>query len=286
MAKKKNDNIGATPRLTVTRTVAATKLERQIEKGRELSTRSVNSSGDLKAAQEDHSKWSEENTVMLTFLFSDKSIADNYNRGWAIFARGYQSLAEETREFREDVNREVGKLQSILANLDLVPGPLEAMTPSLSRNEPASIGRRIFIVHGHDEEARENVSRFIEKLGLQAVILHELPNAGRTIIEKFEDYSDVGFAVVLLTSDDIGASRGDPNVLRPRARQNVILELGYFLGKLGRERVCALFKGDIDIPSDYEGILYVKMDTSNAWTLALARELRHAGIDFDANKVF
>lgn len=146
-------------------------------------------------------------------------------------------------------------------------------------------GSDIFIVHGHDEAAKESVARFVEKLGIEAIILHEQPNAGRTIIEKFEDHSNVGFAIVLLTPDDIGAPKDRTNETKPRARQNVILELGYFMGKLGRGRVCALYKEGVEIPSDYQGVLYIPMDSAGAWRMALAKEIKNAGIDVDLNKL-
>ena len=143
----------------------------------------------------------------------------------------------------------------------------------------------IFIVHGHDEAAKQSVARFIERLELRAVVLHEQPNAGRTIIEKFEEYSNVGFAIVLLTPDDIGCPRGKPDEKKPRSRQNVIFELGFFIGKLGRERVCALYKEGVEIPSDFQGVLYIEMDTRGGWQLELAREIKHVGIEVDMNKV-
>jgi predicted nucleotide-binding protein len=115
------------------------------------------------------------------------------------------------------------------------------------------------------------------------VILHERPDKGRTIIEKFEDYSDVQFAAVLLTPDDMGKARDDDN-LKPRARQNVIFELGFFIGKLGRENVCALHKGDVEILSDYQGVVWKSME-GDGWRFELAKELRAAGFDIDANRL-
>ena len=113
--------------------------------------------------------------------------------------------------------------------------------------------------------------------------MHEQANKGRTIIEKVEAESDVGFAVVLLTPDDIGSVQG--GTPEPRARQNVILELGYFIGRLGRERVCALKRGALDIPSDFTGVVWTEMDDANGWRTSLARELMAAGYDIDWNKV-
>ena len=143
---------------------------------------------------------------------------------------------------------------------------------------------KVFIVHGHDEAPRETVARFIGQQGLEAVILHEQANAGMTIPEKLIKHGNVGFAVVLLTPDDLGRAASD-TIDRPRARQNVILELGYFVGRLGRDKVCALLKGDIEMPTDYVGVVYVKWDDAGAWKMSLAKELDVAGYDIDFNKV-
>ena len=145
---------------------------------------------------------------------------------------------------------------------------------------------QVFLVHGHDYGRKEEVARFLEKLNLETIILHEKPNAGRTIIEKFSDYSNVQFAVVLLTADDEGKSLKESGPALPRARQNVILELGYFLGKLGRSNVCVLFESGVEIPSDYSGVLFVEFDQLGKWRMELGRELKAAGIGIDTNKLF
>lgn len=141
----------------------------------------------------------------------------------------------------------------------------------------------VFVVHGHDNEAKETVARFIEQCGLKAVILHEQPNRGRTIIEKFEDYSKVAFAVVLLTPDDVGAAKDHREDLKPRARQNVIFELGFFIGLLGRERVCALSKGGIEPPSDFQGILWINLKAGDGWKIELVKELKAADVPASPN---
>lgn len=150
-------------------------------------------------------------------------------------------------------------------------------------NGPAA--RKVFIVHGHDEGAREMVARYVQKLGFEPIILHERASQGRTVIEKIDAHSDVGFAVVLLTPDDVGARKGEENNLRGRARQNVLLELGYFLGKLGRARVCPLKRGNLDVPSDFEGVVYVTFDDAGGWKNELGRELQAAGFEIDWNLV-
>ena len=144
---------------------------------------------------------------------------------------------------------------------------------------------RVSVIHGHDEAARETVARFLEKLDFQPIILYEQANKGRTIIEKFEEHADVPFAVVLLTPDDVGKLKNEESDLKPRARQNVILELGFFLGRLGRDRVCPLVKGDVETPSDYDGVVYTKLDGAGAWKMKLVQELKAAGFGVDANRV-
>ena len=119
------------------------------------------------------------------------------------------------------------------------------------------------------------VARYLERLGLETVILHEKANEGRTVIEKIEAHSDVGFAVVLLTPDDIGGLKREGVQAQPRARQNVILELGYFLAKLKRSRVCALYVPGVEIPSDYP-VLYIELDGKGGWRTLLAQELSNA----------
>ena len=149
------------------------------------------------------------------------------------------------------------------------------------RSEPAA--RKAFIVHGHDDGSREAVARFLERINFEAIILHEKANQGQTIIEKIERHGDVGFAIVLLTPDDEGCVKGGSP--RLRARQNVILELGYFIGRLTRSRVCALRRGDVEIPSDFGGVVYTPYDENGGWRTALGRELEAAGFAIDWNLV-
>lgn len=143
----------------------------------------------------------------------------------------------------------------------------------------------VFVVHGHDHTALQQTARLIERLDLKPIILFEEPSKGRTIIEKLEQRSRASAALVILTPDDIGAPAAHPEVMRPRARQNVILELGYFLGILGRQRVIVLYTDGVELPSDYVGVEYIKLDAEGAWKLRVARELRAAGLEVDLNKL-
>lgn len=147
--------------------------------------------------------------------------------------------------------------------------------------------KKVFIVHGHDEGLKNAVARFLSRVGLSPIILHELPNRGRTIIEKFIDHSDVGFAVVLLTADDKGGvATASSDDLGFRARQNVVMELGFFLGRLGRDRVAAIYDERVEMPSDYRGVLFLPYDRAGMWRHALIKEIKAAGIPIDANRLY
>lgn len=146
---------------------------------------------------------------------------------------------------------------------------------------------RVFIVHGHDEPAKFAVQALLAQLGFVGVILDEQTGRGAAIIEKFKREAGAAtFAVVLLTPDDKGGvSAASAEQLKPRARQNVILELGYFAAKLGRGRVCALRRGNVEIPSDFSGVQYLDYDAGGAWRGALAKEMRDAGLPVDLNRL-
>jgi len=163
-------------------------------------------------------------------------------------------------------------------------------SPKVNGVERADVefSNRVFVVHGHDEEMKQAVARTLEKIGLEPIILHEQPNKGRTIIEKFTDYSNVSFSVVLLSPDDIAYPKDHPpKDAKLRARQNVIFELGFFIGKLGRNRVLVLYQEEenFEMPSDYSGVLYTPYDKLGQWQIELVKELKACGYDVDANKL-
>jgi predicted nucleotide-binding protein len=181
----------------------------------------------------------------------------------------------------------IGDINALTAQL-IIPfaRDYKAFVEARGHVEPTlikSVSKRVFIVHGHDDGAREGIARFLASLDLEPVILHEQANRGMTVIEKVEANSDVGFAVVILTADDEGRAKG--GIIEPRPRQNVLLELGYFIGRLGRHKVCALKRGELEIPSDFAGVVWETMDANSGWKLALGRELAAAGYQIDWNKV-
>jgi len=232
-------------------------------------------------------------TIVQVFSGKD-DIASRFLDGLPNFSSIYRKYIErfergETRmglsNFLIDtVSRVKDLLNLAIKRVDAIFEEDEMISTAPQKNVAiqTNLERRVFIVHGHDDAALQAVARFMERMEFEVVILHEKANQGRTVIEKFEANTDVAFAVVLLTPDDMGGK--DVGNLRARARQNVILELGYFIGRLGRNRVVALKKGDLEFPSDILGVLAETIDDQGAWKQKLAKELREAGYEIDWDK--
>ncbi|MEZ8227098.1 TIR domain-containing protein [Vibrio splendidus] len=167
---------------------------------------------------------------------------------------------------------------------------LEPTKPPFAKQQPMPLSStlvtevkskkdKVFIVHGRDNEAKQEVARFVESVGLTPIILHEQASGGKTIIEKIEHYADeVGFALVLYTACDHGRGIHETKVQpKQRARQNVVFEHGYLMAKLDRGNVCALVKGEIETPNDISGVVYVGLDPAGAWKTEVAKELKASG---------
>lgn len=155
-----------------------------------------------------------------------------------------------------------------------------------SESTSATLSNKVFVVHGHDHALKTEVENFLHQIGLEPIVLHRQPDQGQTIIEKFEQNSDVGYAFVLLTPDEMAYTmdqEGLPDNDRKkerRARPNVIFEFGYFVGRLGRSRVCCLYKGDVVLPSDLNGLVYKKIDGSfDSQAFSIIKELKAAGYE-------
>lgn len=279
------------PKLRVSKEEAYQQIEAQIEKGRQLHVQQISAKDDLNRMSRESNNWSKYNIYLLTKIFDNSAMAMeyedfNYNppdiselEYLAYQANITSYLQSKIDEYRTGISDSINSLQLILKLLKLCDGP--------SDTDLSTVGNEIFIVHGRDDGIKETVARFVEKLGLKATILHEQPSGGQTIIEKLEKYADnAGFAIVLLTPDDIGSLKDEiENEDKPRARQNVVFELGYFMGRLGRQRICPIFKGKIEKPSDIDGVIYVSMDGEN-WKLKLGQEIKNAGFPVDMNKIF
>ena len=197
----------------------------------------------------------------------------------------HDSIATTYSRYRKNPsshNEMMGYLRALSADTDFFAVNSNQLQDSTERS---IMSNKVFIVHGHDDAAKLEMARTLEKAGFEAIILHEQPDAGRTIIEKFESYSDVSFAVILYTECDLGRSKEmSVDSEKYRARQNVVFEHGFFLGKLGRDHVCALVKGDVETPGDLSGVIYVPMDKAGAWKISLATNMKAAGLPIDMNK--
>ena len=146
--------------------------------------------------------------------------------------------------------------------------------------------QKVHIVHGPDEETKTTVAKFIENLGLKPTVLDRKPSKGQTVIDKFDEQADkAGFAIALLTPDDVGALKDEADrQLNPRAHQNVLFELGYFIGKLNPNRVCLLYKEGVELPSGIRDVAYVPMDSADAWKLKLRQGMRKVGLPIDISR--
>ena len=220
--------------------------------------------GEVSTHIEDFRKVDYLGAARFVLVDSDRENHKTYLSGLDDATVVLESMTEEIEEYWEDAS-------------------LHSGSSSTKRSAPP-ITNEIFVIHGRDNEAKQTVARFLEKIDLKPVVLHEQPDGGRTIIEKFEQNAEVGYAVVLLTPDDVGSLRGEEDDLNSRAGQNVIFEFGYFIGRLERQRVCALTQRSVEIPSDYAGVLYVDLDDAGGWKMKLIRELQNAGLGVDANK--
>ena len=286
-------------KLTKPRDTVRSQLVSRIDLGAQIANQPVLEASAFEQQESEFAKWDDYNNELLTRCFSNLDYAKKYDMDFELLPMsgigGPPPFADKVRRQRERIIRKVEHIKSLAERLDLIDevgdlqnDPVSKLSPS--RAVPHTDNRNVFIVHGHDASAKQIVARFLEKCALNPIILHDLPNGGRTIIEKFEQQADVGFAIVLLTPDDTGAAKpenpAESPKLQDRARQNVILELGYFVGRLTRARVAALKKGNLELPTDFAGVVWTDMDPADAWKMSLARELKNSGYDIDLNAAF
>jgi len=224
-----------------------------------------------------------ERILIRESAYTSQMYADTLNKAYPDDPISFErkDIVSDEDKYTTDITRRILKeCKSLL--LEAKPKS-EAPTPN--KPQIPLDKSKVFIVHGHDDAAKEAAARFVENLGFKAIILHEQASSGKTIIEKIEANTNVGFAIVLYTPCDLGASKGEKDHPKPRARQNVVFEHGYLMGKIGRENVCALVKGDIEKPTDISGVVYIPMDEGDSWKLAVAKEMKKSGYDVDFNKI-
>jgi predicted nucleotide-binding protein len=225
-------------------------------------------------------------TELEKMKFKDNSVQQSFDKVYGGTAESdrYNKTIKDTKALLESVIDKINEWDNnIILNFQKTKhGNTTINLINISSIEPKT---KVFIVHGHDNGAKQEVARFLEKLNLEPIILHEQTNGGNiTIIEKIEEYvNQVGFGIVLYTPCDIGGK--NENSLQSRARQNVVFEHGYLIGLLGRNKVSPFVKGNIETPGDISGVVYTSMDDNGSWYLPLARELKNAGYEIDFNKL-
>lgn len=239
-----------------------------------------------------HRKWNSFNKEVLKQSFDDPNneyLRDYENCTPLPFITSDTDIVAEQKD---DIKKQISNIEGLIERLPLIPlaDGVENRQPKTEKKE---LTNKVFIVHGHNEEMKQSVARALSKLGLDPIILHERENAGRTIIEKFqENAEEIGFAVILLSNDDLGLSKRNlkeganlETLLKPRTRQNVIFEMGYFIGNLGRSKVFLLIQEGVEKPGDLDGLVYTLYDAQGIWRFSLVRELKGAGYEVDANAI-
>jgi predicted nucleotide-binding protein len=262
-------------------------LQRRIENLHNFDLGSVSSASDPRLEVQ----YQAVDTTLVEIFGTDTIDYERYRRAlfsrtafMSLMGRG-PSLAEIRQALEAKKQRTITTLEGIIGRFrEELEDSQESETALKDTTAERTQTRRVFVVHGRDDGTREAVARFLERIGFEPIILHEQANRGRTVIEKVEAHGDVSFAVVLLTPDDEGCLKGETP--QPRPRQNVLLELGYFIGRLGRSNVCALKAGEIELPSDFGGVVWETFDGADGgWKQKLAKELQAAGYEIDWNKM-
>ncbi|WP_229720444.1 TIR domain-containing protein [Winogradskyella helgolandensis] len=277
--KEKSD-----PILSMSKSEFKSQLSDTINKGETLFRKEISDKESFDNFEEEYKLWDNYNSQFLSNAFND---------AFNTYSSTYYSIEVSSLNYTRYNRPSPDKLKKILlqkklANLNFILAKAHMIK---TKHEPVNSKKltdnksKVFIVHGHDEEAKTKTARFVEKLGFEAIILHEQASSSMSIIEKIEEYSNVGFGIVLYTPCDIGSKQIENPELKSRARQNVVFEHGFLIGKIKRENVCALVKGDVELPNDISGVVYIQLDNADSWKYTIAKEMKASGYDIDMNKI-
>lgn len=268
--KKTSVEVESVCELKLSREDMKDKIQERIQKGLVLYQKSINDSKSLDEFKADYTKWSDFNSELLKRSFTNEDFKSEYEGGGFGSILLYEpSLGEQINESKKRLQVKIRRLESIMERLELIPIS-SVVVEDVKETQPVSTvkTKKVFIVHGRDEVSKTNLEVFLREIGLDPIVLHRQADIGQTVIEKFEANSDVGFAFILLTPDEIAYLAPQdklPDNEREkelRARPNVMFEFGYFVGKLGRSKVCCLYTGDVVIPSDLNGLIYKKYSSN------------------------
>jgi predicted nucleotide-binding protein len=208
-----------------------------------------------------------------------------------------QNLGKEPLE-AEPPEKEEGEKSPVKRDLPIEPVPddeenkaslfteeSKTETQEKAEREEKLDNRKVLIISGQEKEKKFALVDFLKQLGLKPVLPQEEPGPEKNLIDKFEKYSDVAFAILLLTGDDYGYPKGKPEEARPRPKQNVIFELGFLIGRLKQNNIfCALYEEGLDLPPVYQGNFFIPYDSEGLWKLFIARAMKMANVDVDMNK--
>lgn len=199
-------------------------------------------------------------------------------------AYNYQS--ERERDHQNAFRRQMEQAKGIiLSAVDALTERVSESNEDASPSESSFDTKKVFIVHGHDNNVRNEVELFVRSIGYEPIILCKRADKGDTIIEKIErEAKDVCYAIVIYTSCDLGKDKNDVD-FKPRARQNVVFEHGFMCAHIGRSHVCALLEEGVEQPGDLKGVVYKPLDTAGAWKYQIADEMKAVGLDVDKNKI-
>lgn len=279
-----------TMELAVSRDNAKQRLQDRINQGMELKQRQVGTREALDEFSNSYGKWDRFNSELLRRIFTTDEAAKEYDYwGVGIISLREPALGERIADVYKDIDKKTHRLDSIVERLELIP-----LSSQLAPTEPVRLSsilpktKKVFVVHGHDEIAKTGLEVFLHEIGLEPIVLHRQADVGLTVIEKFEKHSDVGYAFILLTPDEVAYLASDETKADAerkkelRARPNVIFEFGYFIGKLGRSKVCCLYTGAVSLPSDVNGMIYKRYDKSiEEVAYSVIKDLKASGYEVD-----
>lgn len=257
--------------LAMPRNEAKARLQERIEKGLELKQNPVKTIESYEVLTNSYSKWNSFNSTLLKTVFTTDEMAKEYDYSAIGFMSMREpSLVEKIAEVHKNIEKKIHRIDSIIERLELIP--TLSIAKGVGHLQESSFSapqtKKVFVVHGRDEIAKTNLEVFLHEIGLDPIVLHRQADEGMTVIEKFEKHSDVGYAFIILTPDEVAylaaeESKTDSERTKEfRSRANVIFEFGYFVGKLGRSRVCCLYTGDVTLPSDVSGMIYKRYEKS------------------------
>ncbi|EIF50450.1 TIR domain-containing protein [Sulfurovum sp. AR] len=272
------------PELKVSKQEAEQKLQKRIEKGQELLKLPITNQLQLSEVRREYKKWDEYNNEYLRRIFSTEEEAKKYSRFRSASFPINPPFRVIISNFLDDVKEKIHRIESIIERLELIS--LDSSSNNAQTDNKNSPSNKVFIVHGRDELAKTNLEILLQDMGLETIVLHRQADEGQTVIEKFEKHGkDVGYAFILLTPDEIAYLESEESLAdqdrkkEKRARPNVIFEFGYFIGSLGRNRVCCLYTGGVMLPSDLSGFVYKQYNNSVeevAWSIQ--KDLKAIGI--------